>query len=98
MIIDELKIVAMPACREFRVSRLDVFGSCARGTASTSSDIDLLVEFADPDQMPAKRFFGLLHRLESTLGCKIDLLTGNSLHNPYFKARVLQEKVSLYEG
>ncbi len=98
MQIDELKKAALPACLEFHVRRLDVFGSVARGTASALSDIDLLVEFADPDQAPAKRFFGLLHRLESELGCHVDLLTASSLRNPYFKARILKEKAPVYEG
>jgi predicted nucleotidyltransferase len=98
MVVDDIKNAASPACREFHVRRLEVFGSVARGTASASSDIDLLVEFENPEQAPAKRFFGLLHRLETRLGCKIDLLTTNSLRNPYFKARILKEKVSVYEG
>ena len=35
-------------CREYRVRRLDVFGSAARGDFDEeSSDVDLLVEFGD---------------------------------------------------
>ncbi|MEI6210312.1 MAG: nucleotidyltransferase family protein [bacterium] len=98
MDIDDLRMAALPACREFEVRRLDAFGSVARGTSSPSSDVDLLVEFTDPDRTPAKRFFGLLHQLESALGCEVDLLTINSLRNPYFKSRVLREKVAVYEG
>ena len=87
-----------PACREFGVRRLDAFGSVARGTATATSDVDLLVEFSTPEQAPAKRFFGLLHKLEETFGCEVDLLTLNSLRNPYFKARVLRERIPVYEG
>jgi len=96
--LDDIRMAALPACRKFGVLRLDVFGSVARGESSPSSDVDLLVEFADPDRAPAKRFFGLLHQLESTLGCEVDLLTINSLRNPYFKTRALRERVSVYEG
>lgn len=32
------------------------------------------------------------------LGCHIDLLTVSGLRNPYFKKRVLEERVLLYEG
>jgi len=97
MRIEDIKRAASPACREFQVRRLDVFGSTARGAASPSSDVDLLVEFVAPDRNPSKRFFGLLHRLEDALGCKIDLLTIDSLRNPYFKARILNERVPVYE-
>jgi len=96
--IDEIKNAVLPACREFGVRRLDAFGSVARGEETASSDIDLLVEFDDPDRNPAKRFFGFLHSLEDTLGCEVDLLTIEGLRNPYFKKRVLQERVPIYEG
>jgi len=88
----------LPACRKFDVRRLDVFGSTARDAASGTSDVDLLVEFRDPDRTPARRFFGLLHQLEDTLGCKVDLLTTASLRNPYFRERVLKERIPIYEG
>jgi len=98
MTIEQIKQAVLPACRSFGVRRLDVFGSVAEGTASPTSDVDLLVEFDDPDQKPSKRYFGLLHCLEDTLGCDVDLLTANSLKNPYFRKRVASGKVSLYGG
>jgi hypothetical protein len=96
--IEEIREAVSPLCREFGVRRLDAFGSTARGSASSSSDVDLLVEFAEPDRSPAKRFFGLLHRLEDILGCHVDLLTADGLRNPYFKARALSERVPVYEA
>jgi len=98
MTLEEIKQVAVPACREFKVKRLDLFGSYARGAGAPASDVDLLVEFAEPDLRPAKRFFGLLHHLEDALGCEVDLLTIGSLKNPYFRRRVLQERVNIYGG
>ena len=80
MTLDEIKKAAQPACREFGVSRLDVYGSTARGSANDSSDVDLLVEFNDPSRSPAKRFFGLLHHLEDALGCEVDLLKIGRAH------------------
>jgi hypothetical protein len=98
MNIEDIRRAAVPACREFGVHRLDVFGSAARNAATSSSDVDLLVEFEEPNRSPAKRFFGFLHRIEDSLGCEVDLLTASGLRNPYFKARVLQERVTLYEA
>jgi len=43
-----------------------------------------------------KGFFGLLHSLEDTLESSIDLLTSESLGNPHFKKRVLEEKILIY--
>ena len=98
MRLDDIAKLAVPACRDFDVKRLDVFGSAARGTTSAASDVDLLVEFRNPQERPARRFFGLLHRLEDSLGCEVDMLTVDGLRNPYFRRRVLSERVPVYEG
>jgi len=98
MRIEELRRAAAVPCREFDVLTLEVFGSTARHSGGPESDVDLLVEFRDPDRNPARRFFGLLHRLEDLLGCEVDLLTAGSLRNPYFRQRILEEKVPVYEG
>jgi predicted nucleotidyltransferase len=98
MTLEDIRQAALPACREYGVKRLDAFGSVARGTAKQSSDIDLLVEFMEPDRAPAKRFFGLLHHLEDTLARDVDLLTIEGLRNPYFRRRVLAERIPVYEG
>lgn len=98
MNLKDISRIADSACSEFGVKRLDVFGSLARGEFTDSSDIDLLVEFGEPERTPAKRFFGLLHYMEDKLGCTVDLLTATGLRNPYFRKRVEQEKVTIYEG
>ncbi|MBF8276609.1 MAG: Nucleotidyltransferase [Candidatus Brocadiaceae bacterium] len=98
MTLEEIKKIAVPACKEFNVKKLDVFGSLARGEVTSVSDVDLLVEFETPTFNPAKRYFGLLHRLEDALDCEIDLLTISGLRNPYFRRHVLKEKITIYEG
>ena len=97
MTLEEIKRVALPACRQFKVKSLDVFGSLARDEESADGDIDLLVEFEEPDQQPSKRFFGLLHHLEDNLRREVDLLTVDSLRNPYLRRRILKEKMNIYE-
>ena len=98
MTLEESKQVALPACREFKVKRLDLFGALARGEGTAASDVDLLVEFEEPELHPSRRFFGLLHHLEDALRCEVDLLTTSSLSNPYFRRRVLKERVNIYGG
>ena len=97
MTVDKVRQVAHTVCREFDVRRLDAFGSLARNCAGADSDVDLLVEFNDPDYNASARFFGLLHRFEDMMHCNVDLLTVGSLRNPYFRRRVLQERIPLYE-
>lgn len=95
--LKKIKEILGPAFDEFGVKRLDVFGSLARGNETADSDVDLLVEFEDPDLQPSRRYFGLLHYIEDKLEMDVDLITINSLKNPYFRDRVLQEKVTIYE-
>ncbi len=82
--LEEIKRIAAPACREFGVKRLDIFGSLARGEGTAESDVDLLVEFEEPEMHPSKRFFGLLHHLEDALGREVDLLTFSSIKKSIF--------------
>ncbi len=59
--------------QDFRVVSLFVFGSVARGSADTDSDVDLLVEFEGPATFD--QYMGLKCRLEDLLRCRVDLVT-----------------------
>ena len=61
----------------FGVQSLRVFGSWARGTATPSSDVDLLVAFDGP--ATARRFYGLQLFLEDLLQQPVDLVTEQAL-------------------
>ncbi|OGV73982.1 MAG: hypothetical protein A3K19_22785 [Lentisphaerae bacterium RIFOXYB12_FULL_65_16] len=98
MTLDELKPIVIPFCEQFAVRRLDVFGSVARAEATSTRDVDLVVEFKDPGRGLSRRFFGFLHSLEDNLGCRVDLLTLDGLRNPYFRCRVLAERILINEG
>ncbi|MFP4308228.1 MAG: nucleotidyltransferase family protein [Desulfococcaceae bacterium] len=95
---EEIKRKVAPACHRYKVKRLDLFGSATRKDDAPVHDLDFLVEFDNFDKEPSKRFFGLLHSFEDTFHCKIDLLTPDCLKNPYFREKVQEEKVNLYEG
>lgn len=95
---EEIRRKVAPACHRFNVKRLDLFGSAARKDGAPVHDLDFLVEFEDFYREPSKRFFGLLHSFEDTFHCKIDLLTPDCIKNPYFREKVQEEKVNLYEG
>ena len=96
MNIEDIRREVIPACSEFKVDKFFVFGSYARGTESPTSDVDFSVVFNSPEKNMAKRYFGLLHKLEDTLESSIDLLTNGSLRNPHVKKRILEERVLVY--
>ncbi len=69
-----------------------VFGSVARGEAGPDSDVDFLV-----DMGPGRTLFdlaGLLVELEKLLGCGVDIVEPEGLHQ-YIKDRVMREAVAL---
>jgi predicted nucleotidyltransferase len=60
----------------FKVSKLGIFGSYARGDHDEESDLDVIVEFAQPVGF---EFIHLANRLEELVGVKVDLLTPDSI-------------------
>jgi predicted nucleotidyltransferase len=72
------------------VDSLAIFGSVARQEASSTSDIDILVQFKSPptfDQYIETKIF-----LEDLLKCKVDLVTQDGL-KPLVKAEIEKEAV-----
>ncbi|MBD2119292.1 MAG: nucleotidyltransferase family protein [Microcystis sp.] len=70
-----------------------VFGSVARGEETENSDIDFLIDY---DLAKTSPWFpgGLLVDLEDLLGCKVDVVTEESLHH-LIKQRILKEAIKL---
>jgi predicted nucleotidyltransferase len=62
--------------REFPLRRLALFGSVARGEASTGSDIDIL---ADVEPSIGLDFVTLAERLEELTGHKVDLVSRRAI-------------------
>jgi uncharacterized protein len=73
-------------CRRHRVTRLELFGSAARGDFDPSlSDLDFLVEFEDLGWKGSSAlYFGLLHGLEDLLRKRVDLVERSAIENRYF--------------
>lgn len=70
----------------FGVTRLALFGSTSHDTATSVSDIDVLVDFDGP--ATSKRYFGVQFYLEDLLGCPVDLVTEKALRaelRPYIE-------------
>ena len=63
--------------QRFGVTRLALFGSTARDSATDKSDIDILVDF--DGIATSQRYFGVQFYLEDLLGCSVDLVTEKAL-------------------
>jgi predicted nucleotidyltransferase len=72
------------------VKSLAVFGSLARGEATSTSDIDMLVEFERP--VGLFEFIRLKLYLEKLTGKSVDLVTPDALR-PAMRDEILSEAV-----
>ncbi len=77
-------------CRQFRVRKLDVFGSALTPAFDPlRSDIDLLVTFGDiPEREVFDAYFDLKEALESLFNRRIDLVVDHEFSNPYVRRGV----------
>ena len=77
--------------REYGVRRIGLFGSFARGDAGPGSDVDVLVEFADPF-VTFDRYMDLKFYLEDLFGRRVDLVIRRTL-KPRIRETVEEEAV-----
>ena len=77
------------ALQKFGVHRLGVFGSFARDTPQSESDIDLLIEFA-PGMKNFDNFMGIANLIEDRSGREADIVTLEGL-SPYIGPHILEE-------
>jgi len=86
-------------CRRFDVTRLEVFGSAARGADfdPLTSDADFLIEFdAGSELPPFDRYFDLVEDLRGMLGLPVDLIEARAIRNPYLRAAIDKSREIVY--
>ena len=96
-IIKEKISALQELCKTYDVKTMYVFGSVCTDHFDDNSDIDILISFKEISiERYTDNFFNLHYKLEELFNRKIDLLTENSLSNPYFIASVEETKQLLY--
>lgn len=93
-ILEKLTAAVPKFRRRFKVARIGVFGSYARGQETAGSDLDVLVEFTT--KWGYNDLFGLQEELQALLGMKVDVVPRETL-KPYVGKRILAEVVWLDE-
>lgn len=97
-IVEEHRPEVEQLCRQYRVRRLDAFGSAARdGFRPEDSDLDFLVDFEPPPPGEYRRtYFGLLNELRALFDRDVDLVEESAIKNPYFRESVNATRELLY--
>nr|WP_321401894.1 nucleotidyltransferase domain-containing protein [uncultured Desulfobacter sp.] len=76
--------------KEYKISKIGIFGSIARGEASDESDVDIVISVPEPD------FFmlvGIKNDLEDRLKKSVDIVTYTKTMNPFLKTQIDHEAV-----
>lgn len=76
--------------RQYGIKSIAIFGSVARDEATSTSDIDLLVEF--DGVVTFDRYMDLKFFLEDNLGRSVDLVSAKML-KPQIRENVLREAI-----
>lgn len=97
-LVEKHRDVIAGLCRKYGVLRLDVFGSAAKGTFDPEkSDLDFVASFADRKNLDyADRYFDFVEALEAVFGRHVDLITEQSIKNPYFREEVEETRRRVY--
>ncbi|WP_310834059.1 nucleotidyltransferase family protein [Aetokthonos hydrillicola] len=76
--------------QQYRITKLGIFGSYARGEQTEESDVDLLIDY---DQAPTLfKLVELRDYLSSAIGIKVDVVTQNGL-KPRIRKLVLSQVI-----
>lgn len=73
--LKQIADAARAAAEEYPIKNIYLFGSYANGTATTDSDVDLLVEFIRDGGISLLTIISLKHRLEDLLGRSVDVIS-----------------------
>ena len=90
--VDVLRIIRgiqAELAEQFTVQRIGVFGSFAKGDEGPESDVDIIVELAEPT---FDHYMDLKFRLEEVLKRPVDLVMADTV-KPRIKAKIEREIV-----
>jgi len=79
-------------CRRRHIRRLALFGSVLREDFTSSSDVDVLIEF-EPGHVPGLEFFRMERELSELLGRKVDLNTPAFLGSAFREQAMAEAEV-----
>ena len=101
--LEEIQRRVTPVAQRYGLAAIYLFGSYARGDATATSDIDLLVDISGSGIDSLMKLGGLYSALEDALGAAIDLVTLDSLEEPterrsqkHFRETVERERKMIY--
>jgi len=85
-------------CETHNVNELYFFGSVLTDKFNKSSDLDMLIQFADIDlKNYFENYMDLKEKLECLFNRKVDLVENQAVKNPIFRKVLYHQKILVYE-
>jgi predicted nucleotidyltransferase len=78
------------------IQRAWLFGSFARSEETSSSDVDVLVQFIPNAQVSLFDYGGIVYELEELTGRRVDIVQEKML-KPFAQKSVEKDKILIYE-
>lgn len=97
--VGEIRKTAAPIAERYRLKKLSLFGSYARGEATEASDIDVYAEL--PEGFGLFRLGGLQNDLEDAFHKEVDIVTDGMLNDSLsaeMAQNIREDEVVLYGG
>lgn len=102
--IEELQSILVPLAKYYELKELYVFGSYAKGTATTKSDVDILIDRENSKINNLLDLSGFYIDCENGLNKKVDVVTVQALEQEdtkevsfIMRKRIMAERIKLYE-
>ena len=94
--IEEIKIIVQEILKNFDVKKAILFGSYAKNTPNSKSDIDLVID--SDGKLLNIYFYGLLEDLVNKLQKNVDLIEVSEIkkNSPIYK-EIIEQGVVVYE-
>jgi predicted nucleotidyltransferase len=94
-IIEKLKAME-PELRARGITRMQMFGSRARGDNREDSDLDLLIDYECTPMVSGFDFFGIGPDLTEALGIETNIVADHKGLKPRFKERIEDDLLQVF--
>ena len=89
-VLDFLKKHKKEFFNKYKISKITLFGSLARGEEKPNSDIDIAIETKLSDYF---KLYDFKEELEKEFNTKVDVVRLREKMNPFLKSRILKEGI-----
>ena len=93
--IDEIREKIRPICEQYKIEKVWLFGSYARGEAREDSDVDFYVQSERSVRLLDLIAFRM--DVEEALAKEVDMITRTPTEYPIFAKYIERDKVLLYD-